>query len=124
MDQGAVTASSVNVVLPIVTLGLGFLSSFALAWFQDRRTSKRERDARSAERSSLRLDRRNEFQRENLLKLQPNFYDPTCFRPLHENQLHFSPPVISGRVYIHAFCPESADLSLAAAGRVLSRARH
>jgi hypothetical protein len=58
-SQGAVTLSSVNVVLPIITGVAGFFSSFVLSWLQDYRT-----------RRSSRIERRNEFQRETLIELQ------------------------------------------------------
>lgn len=73
---------SSQIWLPIVTLALGYVFSLVTEAFRDRRQSRRERDARAAEREDARAsleqeraDRRNQFQRETLLELQEVLHD-------------------------------------------------
>lgn len=70
-------AISSEVWLPIATLVIGYIFSLATEAFRDRRQTRREREARAAERTEMReahererIERRNEFQRETLLELQ------------------------------------------------------
>jgi hypothetical protein len=60
---------------PVVTLLVGFLASSAIEWFRDRRTLKREREARESMRREKRADRRGDFQRETLLALQDSLLE-------------------------------------------------
>lgn len=55
-----------NVLLPLVTLVLGYVGRMLTEYLQDRRVASRDREARAEERAR----RRKEFQRETLLELQ------------------------------------------------------
>jgi hypothetical protein len=59
-------AATVNWWLPLLTAVMGFASAGVWEWLRDRRTTKREREARR----DAQLERRNVFQRETLLELQ------------------------------------------------------
>ncbi|MDQ6884005.1 MAG: hypothetical protein M3077_07180 [Candidatus Dormibacteraeota bacterium] len=51
-------------------LAAGYLIKVADDYFREGRTTKREQDAHTAERERIRRDRRDEFERDTLLKLQ------------------------------------------------------
>jgi hypothetical protein len=53
-----------------LTLLLGFVTKSATDWLQDRRNTRREREAREAARRDQLFERRTTFQRETLLDLQ------------------------------------------------------
>ncbi|MEJ0047153.1 MAG: hypothetical protein WDN04_14325 [Rhodospirillales bacterium] len=55
---------------PVLTLLLGFGTKSLADWWQDRRLTQREREAREAAQRERLLERRVEFQRETLLALQ------------------------------------------------------
>jgi len=55
---------------PVLTLLLGYLIKSVSDWVQDRRSLRREREARQSTRRDQLLERRATFQRETLLGLQ------------------------------------------------------
>ncbi len=55
-----------NVILPLVTLVLGYAGRMLTEYLQDRRIASRDREARDGERARM----RREFQRDTLLELQ------------------------------------------------------
>jgi hypothetical protein len=55
---------------PVLTLLIGYGTKSLTDWIQDRRTIKRERDARDATNRRELFERRTTFQRETLLALQ------------------------------------------------------
>lgn len=55
---------------PVFTAFAGLVTSPILQWLQDRRTSRREHEAREAARREQRFERRTNFQRQTLLDLQ------------------------------------------------------
>jgi len=67
MDTG--TNSAVG-WFPVLTSFLGFAAGGITEWFRDKRTSKREREARESASRAQRFERRTNFQRETLLNLQ------------------------------------------------------
>lgn len=68
--MAAATTASVGYWLPLITAVAGFASGGFTEWARDRRTYKRERDARDSARRSQQVDQRNEFQRKTLVDLQ------------------------------------------------------
>jgi hypothetical protein len=60
---------------PVVAILAGFLASSAIEFLRDRRTLKREREAREATRRETRADRRANFQRQTLLELQDSLLE-------------------------------------------------
>lgn len=70
MDMKAPDQTSIAYWLPLITAILGFASGGFFEWMRDRRTYKREREARDSAKRGQQLERRNEFQRQTLLELQ------------------------------------------------------
>jgi hypothetical protein len=62
--------ASLNWLLSVGTLLLGYLTKSISDWFDFRRVSKREREAREEARRDKLFERRVEFQRATLLDLQ------------------------------------------------------
>lgn len=73
---------------PVLTAFLGFAVKSLTDWFQDRRSARREREAREASRQEQRFERRIAFQRQTLLELQEAIFDLT--RSTSELYLHDS----------------------------------
>lgn len=64
---------------PVLTLLIGFGTHSVSEWLRDRRTSKRDREARAAARRDQRLEHRTTFQRQTLLELQETALDMSRF---------------------------------------------
>lgn len=64
------TPSWLSVVLPIITLLIGYGTKSISDWIEYKRTTERDREMREAVRRGQMLERRISFQRETLLELQ------------------------------------------------------
>jgi hypothetical protein len=67
--------SALTMLLPVLTLLLGYGMKYLEDWVQHNRTLERERETRRALRQDVIAERRTQFQRQTLLDLQPALLD-------------------------------------------------
>src|ERR1035441_9703685 len=66
----AASGTTVPYWVPLVTVFVTFATVQLSDWLKDKRAHQREREARREARADAIIERRNQFQRESLLKLQ------------------------------------------------------
>src|SRR5438477_6954523 len=73
--RGAHRSMPTEVWLPLATLFVGYGLSLLTEWVRDSRARARDTETRRVTRDELRGDRRDDFQRETLLRLQDALFD-------------------------------------------------